>query len=309
MATKLKLQPARTKEKFYSEGIGGTSVTKFVVAKDVELGGQSFHNVAFSVDVSGSDGLLSQKFLRLTDAECDLLNGVVRLIQPEGCGDAPLAYWRGTQDVGVIDIERASSDEPHIFGKALIDGYHARVLFDSGANKSMLSRPAAAGAGVWPSTPGVIPGGLVGGVGGGEVPTWIAQFKEFKLDTETIRNPKLRIGGVTNTDSLNLPGRADMVLGVDFFLSHRVYVSYQQRKLYFTYNGGPVFNLTVDPSQRVLSSTADLSQPLPRSGSPSKDAAQYARRARALQARNQYDLASAAFEQAMQLAPTDAQYA
>ena len=39
-----------------------------------------------------------------------------------------------------------------------------------------------------------------------------------------------------------------MLIGADFFLSHRVYVANSQRKLYFTYNGGPVFNLTAGPA-------------------------------------------------------------
>jgi tetratricopeptide (TPR) repeat protein len=35
-----------------------------------------------------------------------------------------------------------------------------------------------------------------------------------------------------------------MLIGPDFFLSHRIYVANTRQKLYFTYNGGPVFNLT-----------------------------------------------------------------
>ena len=30
-----------------------------------------------------------------------------------------------------------------------------------------------------------------------------------------------------------------MLLGADFFLSHRIYVANSRDKLYFTYNGGP----------------------------------------------------------------------
>jgi hypothetical protein len=33
-----------------------------------------------------------------------------------------------------------------------------------------------------------------------------------------------------------------MLLGADFFVSHRIYVSNAQHKMYFTYNGGPVFS-------------------------------------------------------------------
>jgi len=46
---------------------------------------------------------------------------------------------------------------------------------------------------------------------------------------------------------------ADMLIGADFFLSHRVYVASSQRKLYFTYNGGPVFDLRSAPASMTAS--------------------------------------------------------
>ena len=33
----------------------------------------------------------------------------------------------------------------------------------------------------------------------------------------------------------------DMLLGIDYFLSHRLYVSRSQRRIYATWNGGRVF--------------------------------------------------------------------
>jgi hypothetical protein len=32
-----------------------------------------------------------------------------------------------------------------------------------------------------------------------------------------------------------------MLLGVDFLKAHRVFVAHSQRKIYFTYVGGPIF--------------------------------------------------------------------
>jgi hypothetical protein len=32
-----------------------------------------------------------------------------------------------------------------------------------------------------------------------------------------------------------------MLLGADFLRAHRVYVAHSQRRMYFTYEGGPVF--------------------------------------------------------------------
>ena len=49
-------------------------------------------------------------------------------------------------------------------------------------------------------------------------------------------------------------GNADMLLGIDFFLSHRIYVSKSQSKMFITYNGGPVFAL--DRKMTAVASTA-----------------------------------------------------
>ena len=38
-----------------------------------------------------------------------------------------------------------------------------------------------------------------------------------------------------------------MLLGLDFIRAHRVLVAHSQRKLYFTYNGGPVFEARPRP--------------------------------------------------------------
>src|SRR5262249_18166067 len=65
----------------------------------------------------------------------------------------------------------------------------------------------------------------------------------FKIGDEEIQHTKLRFGDLTLPDT-------DMLIGADFFLSHRVFVATSQRKLYFTYNGGPVFNLATGPSGR-----------------------------------------------------------
>ena len=38
----------------------------------------------------------------------------------------------------------------------------------------------------------------------------------------------------------------DMLLGSDFFLAHHIFVSNSTRRLFFTYNGGVVFNLSAN---------------------------------------------------------------
>jgi tetratricopeptide (TPR) repeat protein/predicted aspartyl protease len=320
-AARLHLPASLQVEPLYVKGIGGKSAAHVVSAMDLEVGGQAVHQpVSFYVAEETTDevaGVLGQNFLRLADAEFDLLNGTVRLIKPEGCGDAPLAYWHGSREFGVLDIDRTTLEKPFIISKVMVNGHGVRTLMDTGAGKSMLSFRVAWFAGLSRNSPELIPAGSALGVGRGEVPTWIAPFKELRLDNEVIRNTQLRIGGGGLYGRLELPESTDMVLGADFFLSHRVYVSYQQNKVYFTYNGGPVFNLSVNvasvdpqsaddmavPATAVPASAADVTSDAP------KDAAAFRRRAKAFDARNDLAAACADFDRAQQLDPADPQYA
>jgi tetratricopeptide (TPR) repeat protein len=125
---------------------------------------------------------------------------------------------------------------PHTTGGALLNGQKIRVMFDTGSSTSALSLRAAERAGVTPDSPGVVRAGRASGIGSRSVQTWLGHFESFKIGDEEIRNAKLRFSELGNVD-------ADMLIGADFFLSHRIYVASGQRKVYFTFNGGPVFDL------------------------------------------------------------------
>jgi hypothetical protein len=71
----------------------------------------------------------------------------------------------------------------------------------------------------------------------------VATFDSFALGGETVRNARIRIGDMSL-------GRidAEMLLGMDFFRAHRILVSYAQGRMYFTHNGGRIFDIT-SPAQ------------------------------------------------------------
>jgi tetratricopeptide (TPR) repeat protein len=104
-----------------------------------------------------------------------------------------------------------------------------------------------------------------------------------------------------------------MLIGADFFLSHRIYVAGKQHKLFFTYNGGPVFNLkpssAPDPSPAQPSSAAGPDA-LPAESAPDepKDAASYSRRGTAFAARRDFEHAIADLDRACELAPDEPNY-
>lgn len=158
----------------------------------------------------------------------------------------------------------------------------------------------------------MVPGGIVHGLGNEAQDSWIAPFKSFKLDTEETLNTHLRIG-----DLGMLPKNADMLLGADFFLSHHIFISYAENKMFFTYNGGPVFDLRVfgaaQAANKVQLPAADSAGTAPASsapppGLPSGNPADDDRRAEASAARGELPAAIADFGLAIAADPRNSQY-
>jgi tetratricopeptide (TPR) repeat protein/predicted aspartyl protease len=237
---KLRVMPAN----IHIRGITGSTEASVTTVKEFRLAGVPIHNVQFIVGGSQPGhavGLLGQNVFHLADVEYDLAHGAIRLLKPDGCDKSVMAYWaQNGQAYSVMDISWATQAQPHTTGTALVNGAKIRVLFDTGSAFSMLGLRAAQRAGVTPDSAGVVKAGLIGGVGSRSEQMWIAPVDSFKIGDEEVKQTKLRFGDV------NLPD-ADMLIGTDFFLSHRIYVASSQRKLYFTFNGGPVFNLTAGP--------------------------------------------------------------
>jgi tetratricopeptide (TPR) repeat protein len=240
---------------------------------------------------SGAVGLLGRNVLGVADAEYDFAKGLIRLMQPgDGCRRAPLAYWVGEQPYSVIDISWNTGPTPAISAVAYLNGTRIHVTFDTGAATSFLTRRAAARAGFAPDGAGVAPGGFGHGIGSHNYQTWIATFPSFKVGDEEIKNARLRVGDADLPDG-------DMLLGADFFLSHHIYVANGQDKLYFTYNGGPVFDLRRLPAARDGSPQVD-------EGPDPVDAAGFDRRGAAYAARKDFEHAIADFTRAGELDPT-----
>lgn len=242
-AYKLPLQNAPVY--FSMRGIGGEAHTQLTVVRTFTIFGLAIPNVDFLVVDNGLDagvaGLIGQNVFRLGDVEYDLAHNVIRIMRSVDCKDTPLAYWAAAESkpVSVIDIEPSSRVSPHTTSVAYLNGKEISVLFDTGASRSMLSLKAAKRMGVTPDSPGVVSAGPWHGVGPGSGTSWIAPFASFKIGDEEIRNTHLRFGDEQLT--------VDMLLGADFFLSHHIYVAPGKRKLFFTYNGGPVFDLQSNP--------------------------------------------------------------
>jgi tetratricopeptide (TPR) repeat protein len=296
------------------QGVGGAVYTELATVKEFTFAGVPIHDVEFLVGGSefGSAGLLGQNFLGHWDVEYDFSKGVVRLFKPDGCKKYRLAYWvTPGQSYSEMGIELATRAGMHTVGVGYVNGQKIRVMFDTGAYTSMLSLKAAARAGIKIDSPGVVDAGYSRGIGQSMAKTYIATASSFKIgDDEEIKNARLRIADVDLVV-------ADMLLGSDFFVAHHVFVSNSQHKLYVTYNGGPVFNLTkssaatavaeaptADPPQDPAASDHEVSAAAEDHADP--DA--LARRGEAYAARRDFEHALADLSKAVELRPDDPEY-
>ena len=328
-AASLGLRLSATPAWFYMTGVGGRTDASIANVKDFTISGATLHNLEFLVGGSHTTGqavgLLGRNILQLGDSEYDFAGGVARLMKAEDCSDAVLAYWvRAGDSYSVIDMVKpekvpvtgshvlaAQVWKPAVVAVVYVNGVPISAMFDTGASTSFLTLKGAAKAGIKAGSPGVVSAGETRGIGQHTVQTYIAPVAVFKIGDEEIRNTRLRLA---DTD----PGE-EMLIGADFFLSHHIYVANSQNKLYFTYNGGPVFNLATQqaaasaPSSPAAeapppAASADAKQPAENSKQPVEDAAEYARRGAAFRARQELDQALQAFDRACELAPDNADY-
>lgn len=311
-AVELKLEPSNHPD-ILMRGVNGVIDARVEVARQFTVLHHTYKDLVFITAPNyydaRADGLLGQNFLNVWETEYDLADGAIRLFKAEGCGDAVLAYWANNQPYSVIHINPVQERHTAILGKVSVNGVELTALFDTGASRSVLSLHGAARAGIKRDDPSLRPAGVSGGIGRRLEQTWIAPVQSFKIGDEEVKNTRLRVGDIQLED-------ADMLIGADFFLSHRILVANGQQKLYLTYNGGPVFNLEVTNDQGP-SAPGPGPSPATAAASPTpaaetatadepKDADGFVRRAEASVARREYAQAISDYTRANALSPKDA---
>ena len=304
-ALKLSLRPAPFQ--YQMVGVGGASSMSETFVEDFQLNQIALKHIEFIVGGSetGSHavGLLGQNVWRNFDVDYDFAAGEIRLMHAQDCSRMALAYWTGGKPFSMTPIEAVDDQNPKIRGTVLVNGVRVQAMFDTGASRSVISLEAAARAGVRPDSPGVVRAGFSTGIGQKALREWVAPFASVQIGDEQVHNTKLYMSELG-------PQNNGMLIGADFFLSHHVFVANSQRKMYFTYSGGSVFDMSTPPAAEMSSpgtpppgtaaSASSIDQPT------TADA--FSRRGAVLAARGDAKGALADFDRACQLAPTEPRY-
>lgn len=295
----LKVEPAAPW--FRLQGMGGDTSAGVTATDTFSLSGIKFPKIEFIVGGSdtGSAGLIGQNILGLRDVEYDLPHGAARLIKTTGCSRAGLAYWAGDKPYTMLELEGKADGPilPHTIAAVMLNGVKIKALFDSGAQSSLLSLATAKRLGITPDTPGVEFVGNGSGLGTHQVPTWLATFDKIDIGGEAISKPRIRIA---QTDL----GSADMLIGVDFFLTHRIFVSNTTHRMFVTYEGGPVFGLSPKGARSSDGKAFDLTD---KAAVPTT-ADGFSRRGAAYASNHKLAEALADFDKAIELDPKESRY-
>lgn len=178
------------------------------------------------------------RLLLRTDLEISLADKHVKFFRPSDCRKTSLAYWDPKAYVVPFDAEFGNSEGRPWF-KVSINGHQVNAIVSPSAPHSYLDSFAAARMGITPQSPGAVELESVTGWRGEKQPVWLVPTKELTIGNYTMQDFKLRIINLTLSGEM-------LVLGADFLRTHRVLLSVNQRRMYFSPNGAALAELKRD---------------------------------------------------------------
>ncbi|MBV9685639.1 MAG: retroviral-like aspartic protease family protein [Alphaproteobacteria bacterium] len=166
------------------------------------------------------DGVLGADTLSSFDIDLDLPGRRMILYREQSCAAAAPAW---APPYARIAAGRSPSNR--LYFPVQLDGRTINALFDTGAQFSVLSMRAAQALGVTEAVLARDPPVIVRGAVGEELGAHAHRFSRLEVDGDVIRNADIDV------TELRL-GEADLVLGIDFLETRRVWLSYGSQQLF-----------------------------------------------------------------------------
>jgi predicted aspartyl protease len=178
-------------------------------------------NVA-SVFSGPLDGVLGADTLSSFDVDLDLPGHRVVLYQKQTCPDAAPAW---AEPYARISAGRSRGD--HLFFPVRLDGRRTDAFVDTGSQFTVLSTRAALALGVTATVLARDRMVTVRGAAAEQLAARVHRFWQLEIGAETIRNPEIVVTDVRLSD-------ADLVLGIDFLKSRRLWLSYGSQQVFLS---------------------------------------------------------------------------
>ncbi len=233
-------------------GPGGQTLFGSANVADLKVGGATLKDIVFrlveqdqNVEEAGLYGLALaglQDNYPSYDIEFDFPHSTVRVFKPQGCKGGEIVYWGG--NFSSVDLDLRDRFDVHIGDKvlhgSLSPGDEVTFITKEGAFRTDLNLQAA----------GKLPTGMLDSGVLKPIDVSIARLPDLTLGDETIKHAALAVGDIFSNNHREYTGsrvdvavidRPEVIVGSDFARSHRIYWASGERKMYFAYQGGPVF--------------------------------------------------------------------
>jgi hypothetical protein len=218
-------------------GVGGIERRRNADPRSVELGGVALHRRSLAQDATlrvatlprrmvgegQIDGLLGRDFLSLFDIDLDFLGRTLTLYDVHGC-DGRFLPW--ADPYLYVTVENPT--ESALVVPLVIDGVPLRALLDSGAGRSLVAAPGMARLKLGIDQLQGDPSAVVSGLGPHTVTMWQHKFHDLRIGSDRFANPVFLVAPI------QLQPISDMLLGADWLLGRRVWISYATKQLFAT---------------------------------------------------------------------------
>lgn len=209
----------RPNAKTRSFSLGGVPLMRRTLSRDTSLTVAEIP----STESAGPwvDGLLGRDYLSVFDLDLHVPARRLGLYMPEGCAGRFLPWAEP-----YVSVPATQPMESALLLEVEVDGVKLRALLDTGANVSVIAAPGIYRLGL--DRPGAMPGRHVPvtGVGPNMMPMQHHAFRRMRIGGVTIDQPNLLVAPIRLTPV------ADMLLGCDWMLGRRVWISYATRQVF-----------------------------------------------------------------------------
>jgi len=168
------------------------------------------------------DGVLGADTLSSFDIDLELARHRMAFYTKQTCPNAAPAW-----PLPYTAIITGRSPSNHLFFPVLLDGRRIDAFFDTGAQFTVLSTKAALALGVTEAALARDRATVTLGAAAERLNSHLHWFSKLEVGDEVVHNPEINVADVKLRD-------ADLVLGIDFLSSRRVWLSYGSRQIFLS---------------------------------------------------------------------------
>ena len=236
IADRLALMPDNKMFPSPVNGIGGVTLTRRMVVESFRIGALDLGKQSVMVTEPGlfsgfdpaPDGIVGGDFLSQFDADIDLAANRLTLYRAHPCAAAFAPPWPGAT---IYRLPARMTDGGQFLIPVTVNGVTITAMIDSGAQTSAISTGAESRLGLTPAMLARDPQRTEIGIDMHRRPAYLHQFHAIRIGAETFPDSAVWV-----SDMPLVP--ADMLLGADFFQTHRVWLSFSRRLVFVAVAGG-----------------------------------------------------------------------